>query len=119
MAHYSSILSSFELKTKEVEASVYKVINVDKEVNIDKLQWELRECILITSLGKGTEKLDTGIHTTIANVYYIIVDYDKKGLAYKYDDIATKEFGKTLYKAYKCSPTNKQYIDTLYGKDEV
>ena len=40
-----NILQSFGINIKEVESNVYKVINTDKEINIDKLQWALEDCI--------------------------------------------------------------------------
>ena len=113
-----SIITSFELDYKEVETNVFKITNTDKEVNIDKLQWALEDCILITSLEKRTEKVDSGIHTMIANVYYIILNVVNKDIAYKYDDIATEEFGRTLYKPYKYNPNINNSNDTIYKADE-
>lgn len=113
-----NILQSFGINIKEVESNVYKVINTDKEINIDKLQWALEDCILITSLEKRTEKLNSGIHTMIANVYYIIIGTHNKEIAYKYDDIATEEYNVALYKAYKYKPNNKHNIDTIYKVGE-
>ena len=115
-----SIINSFGLQLKEVEPCVYKVINTDKEVNIDKLQWALEECILITSLAKGTEKSDNGIHTHIANIYYILLDYYDKKTAYKYDDLATQLYRNTLYMPYKYNPKEEySSITTIYRGDEM
>ena len=50
----------------------------------------------------------------IANVYYIILNVVNKDIAYKYDDIATEEFGRTLYKSYKYKPYIYNSIDTIY-----
>lgn len=113
-----SIIKSFELDVQEVEPNVLKILNIDKDINIDKLQWALEDCILITSLEKRTEKLDSGIHTMIANVYYIILNVVNKDIAYKYDDIATEEFGRTLYKQYKYNPNTNNNIDTIYKVGE-
>ena len=112
------ILNLFGLNFTEVQPNVLKIINTDKEINIDKLQWKLEDCILITSLEKRTEKLDSGIHTMIANVYYIIIGTDNKELAYKYDDIATEEFGRTLYKYYKYSSDSNDWMGTIFREDE-
>lgn len=119
MKNKLQIINSFGLQVEEIEPLVYKVKNTDLDVNVNKLQWALEECILITSLEKTKEKLETGIYTTIANVYYILLDYNNKELAYNYDDIATKEFGSTLYEPYKYNPKDENYIDTIYGEDEI
>lgn len=113
------ILKSFGLQLKEVESNVYKVINTMDIINVDKLQWELKECILITSLEIGTEKLDSGIYTMLAHVYYIILNYTDVEKAYVYDDLATTEFGDTLLKPYRFSSQDNFSIDTIYRKDEV
>ena len=114
------IIKSFGLQVEKLNDSlIYKVINTDKEINIDKLQWALEECILITSLEKGTEKLDTGIHTQIANVYYILLNYEDRDNAYKYDDLATQEYGETLYMPYKYNPGSDDSITTIYGDGEM
>lgn len=113
-----SIMKSFGLNCTEIEPNVFKVINTSEDVNIDKLQWGLEDCILITSLQKRTEKLDSGIHTMIANVYYIIMGSSNKEVAYRYDDKAAEEFGKTLYKAYKYKPSPQSNIDTIYKVGE-
>lgn len=113
------IISSFGLQVEEIEPTVYKVLNPDLVVNIDKLQWALNECVLIASLELSTEKLETGIYTMLANVYYILLDYTNRELSYKYDDKATEEFGRTLYKPYKYNPSPDCGIDTIYREGEI
>ena len=83
------IQNQFQLKIEELEPTVYKVLNPTQEVNIDKLQQALEECILITSDQIRTEKLDNGVYTSIMNVYAIITKYNKE-LAWKYDELFYK-----------------------------
>lgn len=111
------IQNQFGLDVKRVEDSVYKVLNTDKEINIDKLQWALEECILITSPRIRYEK--TGdINTKIANVYYICLDISNKKSSYNYKDKAKEEFGKVIYKYYKYNPVEEHFITTIYSKGE-
>ncbi len=112
------IQNQFGLQIQEIEPTVYKVINTNKEVNIDKLQWALEECILLTSDEIRTEKLPTGIHTKIMYIYCIITCYDTQ-LAWKYDDIFTQKYKDVLFMDYKYNPQNYNHIDTLYSTEEL
>lgn len=80
------IFRKFGLQVREIEPVVYEILNTSKEVSIDELQWELEECVLITSDRIRSRKLESGIYTTIAYVYYIILDYDSD-VCYEYDNI--------------------------------
>ena len=111
------IFRRFGLQVKEIEPAVYEVLNTDKEISIDELQWELEECVLITSDRIRSRKLDSGIYTTIAYVYYVILDYDSD-VCYEYDNIATERFGESLVMSYKYSPAAYHEIDTIYAKGE-
>lgn len=112
------IRNQFHLEIEKIEPNVYRVINTDQEVNIDRLQWSLEECILITSDQIRTEKLDNGVHTSIMNVYAIITKYNKE-LAWKYDEEFAKKYGVTLISDYIYKPTKEIRIDTLYSLEEV
>lgn len=112
------IQNQFHIDIEEIEPNVYKVINTEKEVNIDKLQWALGECILITSDQIRTEKLNNGVYTSIMNVYVIITEYNKE-LAWKYDEEFAKEYGVTLISDYIYKPIKEARIDTLYSLEEV
>jgi len=112
------IKNQFHLEIEEIEPTVYKVLNTEQEVNIDKLQWELEECILITSDQIRTEKLNSGAYTSIMNVYVIITKYNKE-LAWKYDEEFGKKYGVTLISDYICKPDKETRIDTLYSLGEV
>ena len=111
------IIRKYGLQVKQIEPAVYEVLNTNKEISIDELQWELEECVLITSDRIRSKKLDSGIYTTVAYVYYIILDYDS-GICYEYDDIATERFGESLVMSYKYSPAPYYEIDTIYAKGE-
>ena len=114
-----AIIKRFGLQVEHLEASVYRVINTEKEINIDELQWELGECILITSIIIRYEKLNGDVSTQIANVYYICLDTDNRVLSYIYEDKAKNEFGRTLYKYYKHNENEENFIPTIYAKGEI
>ena len=107
------IQNQFGLKIQEMEPSVYEVINSNKEINIDKLQWALEECILITSSKKGRERLSNGASTTLANVYYIIITHDID-LALKYERQSLVSHADTTLVDYKYCADDIETIDTLY-----
>lgn len=113
------ILKKYGLQTEEVEPTVYKVINTDKEINVSKLQWELKECTTITSSEIRLEKENqTGM--TIANVYYVILEYGNREKTWKYQNNARKSFHKAVIDSYSEEEEKKQYasIDTLYKTGE-
>lgn len=116
-ANVKEIFEKYGLQTKEIEPTVYEILNTQQEISIDEMQWELEECVLITSDRIRSKKLDSGIYTTIANVYYVILDYDSD-ICYEYDDIATKKFGESLLMPYKYNPASYDEIDTIYAKEE-
>lgn len=112
------IQNQFGLQVEEIESSVYKVLNPEKEVNIDKLQWALEECMLVTSDQIRTKKLENGMYTSIRNVYIIITKYNKD-LVWKYDEIYEKKYGTTLISDYKYKPDKEVRIDTIYSLEEL
>lgn len=114
----SIIKSQFNIEIKEIEPEVYEVLNINQEINIEKLQWALEECILITSDLIRTEKLDNGIHISIMRVYGIITKHNKE-LAWKYDDIFSKKYETTLIMDYICKPDKDNSIGTLYSPQEM
>ncbi|MEZ3447108.1 MAG: hypothetical protein K1W30_18620 [Lachnospiraceae bacterium] len=111
------VFRKFGLQVKEIEPAVYEILNTSKEISIDELQWELEECVLITSDRIRSRKLESGIYTTIAYVYYVILDYDSD-ICYEYDNVATERFGESLVMPYKYSPVAYHEIDTIYAKGE-
>lgn len=111
------IFEKYGLQVKEIEATVYEVLNTNQEISIDEIQWELEECILITSDRIRSKKLSSGLYTTMAYVYYIILDYDSD-ICYEYDNIATERFGESLLMPYKYNPASYYGIDTIYAKGE-
>jgi hypothetical protein len=114
MKNKLDIIKSHGLEVKEIEPTVYKVLNTDKEINIEHLQWELKESILITSDIIRYDKETNGSHTIVANVYYVLTDYNNRELGYKYDDIAEAEFETELYMPFKLSTDPTKSIDTIF-----
>lgn len=115
----AEIFDKYGLQVDEIEPEAYKVLNTEKMVSVDELQWELESCILITSDKAGYKKLGTGINSRLAYVYYIITDYDKTDLGHKYDNLATEQFGESLYRPYQYRAEHHESIDTIYAKGEV
>ena len=116
-ANVKEIFEKYGLQTKEIDPTVYEIFNTQQEISIDEMQWDLEECVLITSDRIRSKKLDSGIYTTIANVYYVILDYDSD-ICYEYDDIATEKFGESLLMPYKYNPASYDEIDTIYAREE-
>lgn len=112
------IIRDFGLEIEKVEDSVYKVLNTDKEFNIDKLQWALKECVLITSTETRYHRETEGFCTSIGKIYYIVIEINSE-LGLKYDDIAAEEFGRSLYQPYKYIADNMMHIDTIFSKEEI
>ena len=113
------VFEEYGLHVEQVEPSVYKVLNTDKEISVDELQKDLEYCVLLTSERKGKKRLSTGGCYTLAHIYYIILDVNNIELGYKYDAIAGKEFGKVVYDAYEYNPKSENTIDTIYAKGEI
>lgn len=114
------VFKEYGLEVEEVESSGYKVLNIDKEISIDELQWDLKSCIIIASDKTGYKKLPFGgINSTLAHVYYIITDFDKYDLGYKYNKLATQQYGKSYYMDYKYRPELANRIDTIYSEREI
>ncbi|MCM1183058.1 MAG: hypothetical protein NC337_06775 [Roseburia sp.] len=114
------IFDKYGLQVEEIEPEVFKVLNTDKEISTNELQWELQSCVLLTSDDTGYKKLPVGgVNSILAHIYYVIMGYDSDELGYKYDDIAAKEFGESIYRAYKYRPENSNSIDTIYAKGEL
>lgn len=114
------IQNQFCLEIEEVEPTVYKVLNTDLEININKLQHSLEECILITSDQLRTEKYNYGC-TIIAYMYYIILDYNRNDLKYKYHSQANTEFQDAVIDSYSKLKEEASYssIDTIYRAEEL
>lgn len=119
MVNVEEIFEKYGLEVEKIEPEAYRVINTEKIISVDELQWDLVSCILITSDKTGYKKLSTGINSRLAYVYYIIADYDKSDLGYKYDDIATRQFGESLYRPYKYRAGHCESIDTIYAAGEI
>lgn len=114
-----AVFAKYGLEVEELEPEVYQVLNTEKSISVDELQWELESCILITSDRTGYKKLSTGINSRLACVYYIITDCDRSDLGFKYDDIATERFGESLYRSYQYRPEYHEGIDTIYAEGEI
>lgn len=115
----AEVFEKYGLEVEEIEPEVYRVLNTEKVISVDELQWELESCILITSDKTGYKKLNSGINSRLAYVYYVITDYDKDDLGCKYDDIATGQFGESLYRSYQYRAGHNESIDTIYAEGEI
>lgn len=111
------IQNQFHLKVKEIEPLVYEVINTEQEVNVDKLKQTLEECILITS---DQINIDDE-HSLIAHVYYIMVDYNRDDLKYKYHKQANLKYKDAVIDSYSKSKEESSYtsIYTIYRLEEL
>lgn len=112
------IIKSFGIEIEKVEDSVYKVMNTNKELNVDKLKRELNECIFILSTNKHYEKNESGINNLVSSIYYIVTSYDTK-LAYKYFFEVGGGDGKAFYIPYKRTNIGAISIDTIFSEDEM
>lgn len=113
------VFEEYGLNVELVEPYVYKVLNTDKEISVDELQKDLEYCVLLTSERKGKKRLSTGGCYSLAHIYYIVLDVNDVELGYKYDDIASREFGKVVYDAYEYNPKGEYTIDTIYARGEI
>lgn len=114
------IQNQFHLEIEEVEPTVYRVINTDQEVNIPKLQYTLAECVLITSDKIRTDK-ENEISMLIAHIYYIILDYTRDDLKYKYHKLSRIKFRDAVIDSYSKSKEDAKHIsiDTIYRAEEL
>ena len=113
------VFQDYGLEVQQVEPYVYKVLNTEKEISVEELQDSLVSSILITSERTGRKRLSIGGYYTLAYIYYIILDKKNEELGYKYDDIASKKFGRVIYNSYEYDPKGEYTIDTIYAKGEV
>lgn len=115
-----TLRDKFQLDITEVEPLVYKVNNTRQEVSIPELQYELEECILITSDRIRTKKKN-GESILIAYVYYIILDYTRDDLKYKYHEIARDSFKDAVIDSYSKSKEELKVdsIDTVVSGDNT
>ena len=114
-----AIFNKFGIQVEQVEPSVYKVINNTEDVNITDLEWELTECLMLTSSQTGSEKTPEGYWNEFAHVYYIITDYSKEEQLWKYEDISSEE-RETVVSSFKYNPNHViDEIPTLYDQEEI
>lgn len=115
-----TLRDKFQLDITQVEPLVYKVNNTRQEVSISELQYELEECVLITS-DKIRTKKKNGESMLIAYVYYIILDYTRDDLKYKYHKIARANFKDVVIDSYSKSKEDKKQssIDTVVNGDNT
>lgn len=78
-----AIIASFGLQVEEIEPCVYKVLNTDKEVNIDKLLMSLKKATIFYS-ENYRDIFEHNYVSTIASVECIILDFKNPELNSKY-----------------------------------
>ncbi len=117
MNHVKDIFRKYNLNVEEVERNVYKVINTDQEINIQKIRGELQNCMIISSNKIRTERWN-GCGTSIVHVYYIILN-DNDDTALKYADIAEGKYANIQIMKYNYNPKYKDTIDTIYNEEDI
>ncbi|MBR1599615.1 MAG: hypothetical protein IJ661_11985 [Lachnospiraceae bacterium] len=113
-----NILNKYGLQVESIESQIYKVINTDKVINIDKLKVELGSCILIISNRKGWD-IEDGVSYKMANVYYILINFNNRAKAYELKDRAAGLYGSAFISDLRHSPTQISSIDTIWSVDEL
>ena len=109
------VFKEYGLNVEQLETNVYKLLNTDNETDVEGLQAELKNCILITSRRLRFDRLQEGGSCTIAHIYYVIMDVHNRDLGHKYNKLATKEYGDSLYDSYEYRPELANSIDTIYA----
>ncbi len=109
------VFQDYGLEVQQVEPYVYRSLNINNEIDVEGLQADLMNCILITSRRLRFQKLEEGGSCTIAHVYYVIMDAHNCDLGHKYNKLATKEYGDSLYDSYEYRPELANSIDTIYA----
>lgn len=113
------IFKKHGLQAEQIEPQVFKVLNTDKEVDIDEIQEELESCILIISSDTNYRRLDGGVSDVVSKVYYIVTDKNMSDVGKKYKQLAKNEYGSVLYEAYEYRPNYENAIDTIYAAEEL
>lgn len=113
------IFKKYGLQAEQIEPQVFKVLNTDKEVDIDEIQEELESCILIISSDTNYRRLDGGVSDVVSKVYYIVTDKHMSNVGKKYKQLAKNEYGSVLYEAYEYRPNHENAIDTIYAAEEL
>ena len=85
IVNVGEIFVKYGLSVEKVEPMVYKVLNQDKEVNVSRLQWDLRQCFLITPVRHKAKRMPDGYTEYYSKVYYVITECDYS-LANKYEE---------------------------------
>ena len=119
MSSFIEILNKFGLKVEEIEHNIYRVINFEENINVSDLQTQLKSCILITSPRIKYERNKWGINDTIANVYYILLDYNDKESMLKYRLLAKEIDSNAIINSYHEDAKLASSIDTLYTAEEL
>lgn len=109
-------INKFGLIVKEIEPSVFKVTNTEKEIDIHRLKQELglnvaifrTSTLKLRRVGNRVESLEC--------IYYILPKDDI--LISKYDRIVNNEYDKVVLD-YKTSTTGLPSIDTIYTSEEL
>ena len=109
------VFKEYGLEVQQVEPYVYRSLNINNEIDVEGLQADLMNCILITSRRLRFQRLEEGGSCTIAHIYYVIMDAHNRDLGHKYNRLATKEYGDSLYDSYEYRPELANSIDTIYA----
>lgn len=113
-----SIFERYGLQVTELDSNVYKVINIDREINTDKLKKDIGNCILIISERKRWE-IEDDIYYRISYVYYILTDFDDRQKALELRRRAINEYQAAYLSDFKYQPEQVNSIDTLWSAKEL
>ena len=98
--HLLDITNKYGLNISPMSANVYSVNN-RKQININRFERDLNNCILIVADTDNYEKdKQTGVYSLLSNIFYIILGVAEKDLAHKYLALANKEKGPSILTEY-------------------
>lgn len=115
IVNVGEIFVKYGLSVEKVEPMVYKVLNQDKEVNVSRLQWDLRQCFLITPVRHKAKRMPDGYTEYYSKVYYVITECDYS-LANKYEESLC---GDVTSMRYDYTDYLEPYMGTFYRKEEI
>ena len=117
MSNFTEVLNKFGLRTEEIEHNIYKVFNINIEVDIDSLMSELGDCaLLIKDSNKRVKKNNS--YNTISNIYYITTYNNRRELNKYKEEVKQLGVVPVIFKN-RVSFEQQDTIGTIYSKEEL